>query len=126
MKGEKRDSELLDSSVWIAYFIEGIYKEVIESEARLLVSTLSLFEIKKILLSKKIDSKVIDEKVSYMKRRCVVIPVSSPIAEEASIISVEKKIPAIDSIIYVSGKLNKAMVVSLDNDFRGLEGAIVL
>jgi len=80
----------LDTSVWLAYFIDGLYKDIIDSEKRLLVSVLTLFEVKKVLLSREVDKKIIEDSISYIKRRCLIIPVSDSIAEEAGIFVVAK------------------------------------
>ena len=41
------DSRLLDSSVWLDYLFNGNHKEIIESKEILLLSVLSIFEIKR-------------------------------------------------------------------------------
>ena len=52
-------SRLLDSSVWLAYLFNGAYSDVIDSEEVHLLSSLSLFEIKKKLIKSKIESHLI-------------------------------------------------------------------
>ena len=53
------DFKFLDSSIWISYFFDGLYKEIIDGDNALLVSSLSLFEIKKKLIKEKISNEVI-------------------------------------------------------------------
>ena len=43
-------SKLLDSSVWLEYFLNGSFQEIIEGNETLLISALSLFEVKKKLV----------------------------------------------------------------------------
>ena len=120
------DSKLLDSSVWLGYFFDNKYKNVVETDAQIYISILSLFEIKKRLLIRKIKREEIDEKIAFIKKKSLIINISNKVVEKAADISVEKEIPSIDSIIYASAKLNNLIFLTLDNDFRGLEDVEVL
>lgn len=127
MKERKmKDFKLIDSSVWIAYMTKKLYLDIINSEDTLLLSTLSIFEIKKKLTNDNIPKIKIDENIKFIKERCILIPVTTEIAEEAVNISTEKHIPAIDSLIYATARSNNAVIITLDNDFRNLKGATIL
>lgn len=131
MKEEKAiDSEikskLIDSSVWITYIVSRKYIEIIDSEETLFLSVLSLFEIKKRFIKDKIPKIKIEENLRFIKERSILINITTEIAEKASELSAEKNIPAIDSLIYTTAILNKAVLLTLDNDFRNLENAIIL
>lgn len=127
MKEEKViDSKIVDSSVWIAHIISGNYTEIINSEETLFLSVLSLFEIKKKFMKDKIPKTKIEENIKFIKERSILIDVTAKIAEMASEISIEKKIPAIDALIYTTAILNKAVLLTLDNDFRNLENVVIL
>lgn len=127
MKERKmKDFKLIDSSVWIAYMTKKLYLDIINSEDTLLLSTLSIFEIKKKLTNDNIPKIKIDENIKFIKERCILIPVTTEIAEEAVNISTENHIPAIDSLIYATARSNNAVIITLDNDFRNLKGATIL
>jgi predicted nucleic acid-binding protein len=120
------DSNLLDSSVWISYLFEGENIKEIETEKPTLLSVLSLFEIKTRLTKKQVEPQKIKEKLEFIKKRAILIDTNTSIAEKASEIAIKHNIPAIDSLIYATAILNKAKLITLDNDFRGLPDAIVL
>ena len=116
----------MDSSIWIGYLFYGQFIEEIESEEPLFISSLSLFETKLKLLKKKIGQSEIKEKLEFIKNKSHIITPDEKICELASEISHEKNIPAIDSLIYASAKENKLTLITIDNDFRGLDNTIVL
>lgn len=120
------DSKVLDSSIWIAYLFEGHFKEEIENSKQIFISVLSLFEIKTKLLKKKINRKEIDDKIDFIKKRCIILSINEKIAEMASELSAEKNLPAIDSLIYSTSQLNNLKLITLDNDFKGLNNVEVL
>jgi predicted nucleic acid-binding protein len=111
---------LIDSSIWIDYLINGVHKELIEKEEKLLLATISLIEIKKKLSKLKVPSKEIDNKLDYIKKHSIVISLDEKIAEKASELVIEKGLPIADSIVYASAIMNNAFLLTLDNDFRGL------
>jgi PIN domain nuclease of toxin-antitoxin system len=128
MKEEKQtESEImLDSSIWMAYLLEGSYQEIVENKKTIFVSTLSIFEIKKKLLDRKVPIKEVNEKIGYIKERAISIPIDKRIAENAAELAEKNKIPAIDSLIYASSRLNNCNLITRDNEFRNLPNAQVL
>ena len=115
------DFELLDSSVWIAYLFEARHREIIEAEKVFLLSTLSIFEIKKKLLEKGVSASSIAEKLQFVKSKSFLIEPDELITELAAEISVKDKIPAIDSLIYATAVRNDAELITQDNDFKRLD-----
>lgn len=114
------DIKCLDSSAWLAYYFgtsEEI-KPIIEKEGLLITSALSLFEVKKRLLVLKQDPKVL---LDFIKERSGIIIPDMEITEKAAEISVEKKLGAMDALIYATAQLKNAELITGDNDFRGLE-----
>ena len=111
---------LIDSSIWIDYLINGNHKELIEKEEKLLLATVSLIEISKKLSKLKIPSKEINNKLNYIKKHSIIINLDEKIAEKASELVIEKELPIADSIVYASAMINNALLLTLDNDFRGL------
>lgn len=61
------------------------------------------------------------KRINYVKKRCLIIDVDSEISEKAVEISMKNKISMADSIIYTTALIKKCKVLTLDNDFRGLE-----
>jgi predicted nucleic acid-binding protein len=120
------EHKLIDSSVWLAYFFNGKGKEIIESEEQLLVSTLSLFEIKRVLMKKEVSFGKIKEYLEFLKNKSITLTIDEKTAEKASEISIKSNLPSIDSLIYSTAMLNNAVLITLDNDFRGLPGAKIL
>ena len=120
------DSKLIDSSIWIDYLFNGNHSNLIDSSEILLVSSLSIFEVKNKLIKSKIEENKILKSLEFIKKRCLIIEVNSEIAEKAVDFSLQDKLPIIDSLIYTSAILNNAKLITLDNDFRGLKDAIVL
>ena len=120
------DSKFIDSSVWIDYLYNGKWREVIESEKIILTSSLSIFEIKKKIAVSKQKEDEIKKIIEFIKKRSLIIPIDDSIAEEAAELSIKNKLGAIDSLIYTSAIKNNSELITLDNDFRGLEKAKIL
>ena len=121
------ESELFDSTIWIDYLIKGSFKEKIEKEEIFLLSSLSLFEIKrKLLRNKELNKRELNEKISFIKNKSTIINIDSEIAEKSSEIAEEKSLGAADALIYTTAILNDAKLLTLDNDFRGLDKVEVL
>jgi len=114
-------SKQLDTSVWLAYFFKSSLeaKKIIEEENGLFfTSSLSLFEIKKKLLSLQKES---EKFLEFVKSRSTILPLSLEIAEKAAEIALEKKLGAVDALLYATGVLSQAEFITADNDFRKLE-----
>ena len=120
------DSKLIDSSIWIKYLFEGVFKEIIEEDKQNYISLLSLFEIKQKLLKKDVKKEEVKINIDFIKQKNIVLDLTSEIAEKAAEISVENKIPAIDSLIYTTALINNLTLLTLDNDFRKLQNAEIL
>ena len=126
MKEEKvTDSKLIDTTIILRYLFDGQYLNILEGKDIVFISVLSLFEAKKKMLDKKIPEEIIEEKMDFIKNKSIYLPVSAQIAEKAAKISSNNKIPAIDSIIYLTAIENNLTLFTTDNDFRGMPNAIV-
>ncbi len=115
---------LVDSSGWLEYLADSKnaknFASAIENTEELIVSTINIYEIyKKVLLEK--DENYALQVIALMQQ-AKVIEVSSSIAIQAAKFSFEKKIPMADSIIYITAKINDAIVWTQDEDFIDLEG----
>ncbi|MEK6889354.1 MAG: PIN domain-containing protein [Nanoarchaeota archaeon] len=121
------EHEIFDSNVWIDYLIKGSFSDKIEQDDIFSISSFSLFEIKKKLLrNKMLGKREIEEKMSFIKSKSIVVNVDEKIAEKAAEISEEKGLGAGDAIIYASAIINNSVLLTLDNDFRGLDKVKVL
>jgi predicted nucleic acid-binding protein len=120
------DYNLIDSSIWIDYLINGKHLDLIEKEDRLLLATISIIEIKKKLSKLKVPIKEVLNKIEYIKKQSILISLDEKIAEKASELVIEKEIPIADSIVYASAILNNAQLFTIDNDFRGLDKVTIL
>lgn len=119
------DIKFLDSSVWLSYYFAQSQqaKNIIEGDRLVLTSALSLFEIKKRLMSLKKDFK---ELIDFIKKRSAICIPSVLIVEKAAELANEKKLGAMDAIIYASSLLSDAELITGDNDFRNLEKVEVI
>jgi len=119
------DTKCLDSSAWLSYyFAESIEaKEIIESSDTIIISTVSLFEIKKRLMKLKKDY---ESFLDFVKKRGSILVPGTIIAEKAAEISIEKGLAAVDSLIYATAEFSKAELITGDNDFRGLDNVKII
>jgi predicted nucleic acid-binding protein len=112
---------LIDSSVWIDYLVNGNFKDIIEKEEKLLLATISIIEIIKKLSKLNIPDKEINNKIEYIKKQSILINLDENVAKKASELVIKKSLPIADSIVYASSLVNNAILLTLDNDFRGFE-----
>ncbi|MEK6893354.1 MAG: PIN domain-containing protein [Nanoarchaeota archaeon] len=120
------DYNLIDSSIWIDYLVNGNHKEFIETKGKLLLATISLIEIKKKLCKLKIPLEEINRKIEFIKKQSILIVLDEHIAHKASEFVVENDMPVADSVVYASSIENNALLLTLDNDFRGLSNVKIL
>ena len=120
------DSKFIDSSIWLAYVLEGKHKDILESSELLLISVLSLFEIHKKLLKTNVSKELINSFLSFIKKKSIIINVDEKIVERAVSFSYENNLPVIDSLIYASSIENESSLFTSDNDFRGLKNVVFL
>lgn len=113
---------LVDSSVWIDYFYGPNQKivEIIDS-AVLLVSVLSLFEVKRTLLRRGIQRDKVEKAVGFIRYRARVVDVSRSIADSAAEFSFKHDMSTADALIYASAQEKKAVLLTEDNDFKLLK-----
>ena len=115
---------LVDSSGWLEYFINGknveYFVPVIENTSELIVSVINLYEVYKKILSEKDDNAAI-QAIALMQQPNVV-DVTEPISILAARLSIDLKIPMADSIIYATAKMHNAIIWTQDSDFKNLEG----
>ena len=120
------DSKLIDSSVWIEFIINGNYTEIINKEEIFILSTLSLFEIKKKLMKLNYETIDITKGLDFIKQKSNLIEPDEKIVESAVELSIKYNLGTVDAILYSTANIHNAELVSLDNDFRNLPNAQVL
>ena len=120
------DYKLIDSSVWIGYIVNGNHIDVMESGEKMLLASVSLIEISKKLARLGVSAEEIKKKIEHIKMQSTLIPLDESVADKASELVIVKKMPMADSVVYASAILNDATLLTLDNDFRGLEGVQIL
>jgi|SRR3989344_5443943 len=120
------DSKLIDSSVWLSYFFNGTYADVIDSEEIFLLSVLSLFEIKTKLIKSNLDSSKIIQSIDFIKKKSLIIPLDVEITEKAIDFAINNNLPTVDSLIYATAINNNSQLITLDNDFRDLSNVLIL
>ncbi|MDZ7764883.1 MAG: type II toxin-antitoxin system VapC family toxin [Melioribacteraceae bacterium] len=84
------------------------------------MSTINVYEIYKKVLLEKDENYALQ--VIGLLQQAKVIEVTSSIAIQAAKFSYENKVPMADSIIYITAKVNDAIVWTQDNDFKDLDG----
>ena len=120
--------KLLDSSVWIAYFIESNQKaiQLINSSEALLTSAVSLFEVKRKLINHGVPQEKLKISLEFIKQRSMVTDVNGELCEKAADVSLKYNLKSIDSIIYTSSQTNNATLVTCDSDFKNLPNVELL
>lgn len=119
------DIKCLDSSAWLAYYFQTTeeIKKIVDNEALLITPLFCLFEVKKRLLKTKQDEKVL---LNFIKERSVIIIPDVETTEKAAETAIEKKLGAMDALIYTTAQVKNAELITGDNDFRGLENVRII
>jgi len=120
---------LLDSSVWLSYFLaeNNLSRKLIEEEDHLLMtSVLSIFEIKRKMFLKRVKETKAEEFIKFVKTRSLLIDVNEKICSNAVDLSLKHSLHTMDSLIYCSAILNNATLISGDGHFSGLEHVFIL
>jgi predicted nucleic acid-binding protein len=125
---KKIESKLLDSSAWLSYFFaqnEEI-KGMVESHDILYTQAISLFEIKRKFLERQIKQDDLNKALNFIKERSIIANLDEEIAEKAAEIAYKKKLHTIDSLIYTTALSVESMLVTMDFDFKELDGVRIL
>ena len=115
---------VVDSSGWLEYFGEGpnadFFAPAIEEAERLVVPTLSLYEVFKRVLQQRGEGEALQAVAVMMEGR--VAELTAEIALEAARLSVEKKLPMANSVMLATAQAYGAELWTQDADFEGMEG----
>ena len=119
------DTKCIDSSAWLLYYFgenETIQK-IVDQESILTTSSLTLFEVKKKILSLHKNPELF---LSLIKKRSSIIVPGIIIAETAAVLAHTHRLPTIDALIYATSLSTRSELITADNDFRGLAGVRML
>ena len=115
---------VVDSSAWLEYFADapaaGFFAPAIEDTARLVVPTLSLYEVFKRLLQQRGEGAALTA-VALMQQGTLV-ELSAPLALSAATLSVAHRLPMADSVMYATARAHEATLWTQDADFATLPG----
>ena len=115
---------VVDSSGWIEYFVNGRNADFFNSPIRdtdnLLVPTICLYEVfKRILLELGEDEAL---QVTGIMSLGTIVELNRDIAIHAANISLKLKLAMADSIILATARVNNATLWTQDEHFKGSEG----
>ncbi|MFP4384002.1 MAG: type II toxin-antitoxin system VapC family toxin [Spirochaetia bacterium] len=115
---------LVDSCGWIEYFSDSpnadFYADAIEDIDELIVPTVCIAEVfKKLYITVNENSALIA--IAHM-RQGKTIPLTDSIALAAATFGIDEKLPFAESVIYATGIISKARILTQDRYFKGLEG----
>ena len=115
---------VVDSSGWLEYFADGPnaehFAEPIEAPEKLIVPTLSLYEVFKRILQQ-VDEGAALQAVVVMQQGKV-IDLDQSLALRAALLSAQLKLPMADSVILATARHHKAVLWTQDADFEHIDG----
>ncbi|MDP7116453.1 MAG: PIN domain-containing protein [Candidatus Woesearchaeota archaeon] len=122
------DKFLLDTSAWLAYFY-GDNKTIlnyVESESILLSSVISILELRGKLVKAHITKDKIKKVMEFMSKRSIMIDATQEICEEASLLSFDKGLATIDSIIYTSALKNDSFLLTTEKGLKNKKNVLMI
>ncbi|MBU6291635.1 MAG: type II toxin-antitoxin system VapC family toxin [Burkholderiales bacterium] len=115
---------VVDSCGWLEYFSDGpnagFFAPAIENTAKLLVPTLTLFEVFKRILQQRTEADAL--RAIALIRQGQLIDLSDAVALGAARLSFDLKLPLTDSIILFSARMHDAKLWTQDAHFEGISG----
>jgi predicted nucleic acid-binding protein len=115
---------VVDSCAWLEYFADGtnaaFFARAIENTRKLIVPTLSLYEVFKRVLQQRNESDAL-QAVAVMQQGTIVA-LDGRIALSAARISIDHKLPMADSVMLATARAFGATLWTQDDDFKGLSG----
>jgi predicted nucleic acid-binding protein len=113
---------VVDSSGWIEVFTDGpradVFLEVLEVEERLVVPSITIFEVFKWILREHSEADAIQ--ASAVMQRGLVVQLDPTTAVAAAQLSHVLRLPMADSVILTTARQHQARLYSMDADFQGL------
>jgi predicted nucleic acid-binding protein len=115
---------LVDSSGWIEYFIDGLNADVfapfIEEITQLVVPSICLYEVfKKLLIETDEETALL---AATQMQLAKIVPLDENLALNAAKIGYDLKLALADSIILATARLYNATLYTQDEHFKGIPG----
>lgn len=114
---------IVDSSGWLEYFADEpnaeFFAPAIINLTELLVPAVTIYEVFKRVLQQASEEKALEVAAIMMQGKIVDLDVT--IALAAAKLSVEYKIPMVDSIILATARQSDAVLWTQDTDFAAIE-----
>jgi toxin FitB len=115
---------VVDSSGWLEYLADGpnagFFAPAIQDTRRLLVPTLSLYEVFRRVASQRGEDAALQ--AAALMHQGSLVDLSPGIALAAARLGLARKLPMADSVILASALEHGAVLWTQDADFKGLEG----
>ncbi len=115
---------VVDSSGWLEYFADGpnaeFFSKPIQDVERLIVPTLSIFEVFKRIVQQRGESDAL-QAVAVMQQGTIV-DLTLTLALDSVRVSIEKNLPLADSVMLATAQLHNAKFWTQDADFQKMEG----
>jgi len=115
---------VVDSSGWLEYFANGhnadFFAAPIENTSKLIVPTLSLYEVFKRVLQQRGEGHALQAVVAMMQG--TVVDLDTGLALSAARLSVAHKLPMADSVMLATAQKHGATLWTQDADLKGLQG----
>lgn len=115
---------VVDSSGWLEYVASGknagFFSRAIEDTSRLIVPTLSLFEVFKRVLQQRGEPSALQ--VVALMHQGRVVSLDTTLALAAARLSAAERLPLADSVMLATARACGATLWTQDSDFEGREG----
>ncbi|MCB1037778.1 MAG: type II toxin-antitoxin system VapC family toxin [Acidobacteria bacterium] len=115
---------VVDSSGWLEFFTDGpnasFFAPAIEDQKRLLIPSISLFEVFKRLHLQGGAEVALQAMMSMHGGK--VVDLDGPLAQRAALLSLRLRLPMADSVILATAQAYRAKLWTQDADFEGMDG----
>jgi len=115
---------VVDSSGWLEYFASGKnaghFAPAIENTSRLIVPTLSLFEVFMRVLQQRGEPSALQAVALMHQGR--VVSLDATLALAAARLSAAERLPLADSVMLATARAHDAILWTQDSDFKGRDG----
>ncbi len=119
---------IFDSSIWVEIFFKGSkYKRCqryFETHKLVGIPTTTVFEVYKKVLTQTSEEEAL-KVISYFKTFSI-LEVTLEVSLTAADISIQHQLAMADSMMLSHARLSGAVLLTLDNDFAGMDDAVVL
>ena len=114
---------VVDSSGWIEFLGGGanadFFGKAVSDTPRLVVPTMCVFEVCRWMRRELGERRALEAMALMQQGR--IIDLDATLAMSAARLSLEKKLPMADSIVYATARAHEATLWTQDDDFEGLE-----